>query len=250
MRLSRAPARQRLDSRFRGNDGGKGQTGTSFSVRGPSGDGLARRLFKASIAILLLLGAALPAAAAGNNPLIVVLGDSLTAGLGLPPEQAFPVRLAAYLAAHGTAVTVENAGVSGDTTAGGRARLDWALADQPQFVILELGANDALRAIDPKVTESNLDAILSTLDARGIKVLLAGMLAPPNLGRDYGAAFSGIYTRLAAKHHALLYPFFLDGVAGNASLIQTDGLHPTAEGVDIIVSRIAPYVEKLLRNAS
>jgi acyl-CoA thioesterase-1 len=210
--------------------------------------GPARSLFKASIAVLLLLGAALPAKAAGNNPLIVALGDSLTAGYGLQPEQAFPVRLAAYLAAHGSIVTIENAGVSGDTSAGGRARLDWALADKPQFVILELGANDALRAIEPTVTESNLDAILKVLDARGIKVLLAGMLAPPNLGRDYGAAFSGIYVRLAEKHHALLYPFFLDGVAGNPALTQADGLHPTAEGVEIIVARIAPYVERLLKS--
>ncbi len=198
---------------------------------------------------MLLLGAALPAQAAGNNPLIVALGDSLTAGYGLPPEQGFPVRLAAYLATHGTPVTIDNAGVSGDTTAGGRARLDWALADKPQFAILELGANDALRGMDPKEAEANLDAILSTLEARGIKVLLAGMLAPPNLGRDYGAAFAGIYPRLAAKHHALLYPFFLDGVAGNPTLIQADGMHPNAEGVDIIVTRIAPYVEKLLHGS-
>ncbi|HUN50953.1 MAG TPA: arylesterase [Candidatus Sulfotelmatobacter sp.] len=185
--------------------------------------------------------------AAGNVPLIVALGDSLTAGYGLAPEQAFPVRLAAYLAARGSRVSIDNAGVSGDTTAGGRARLDWALADRPQYAIVELGANDALRGIDPGAAEANLDAILTVLDARGIRVLLAGMLAPPNLGRDYGDAFKAIYPRLAARHHALLYPFFLDGVAGDAALTQADGLHPTAAGVDVIVARIAPYVEKLLR---
>jgi acyl-CoA thioesterase-1 len=221
------------------------------SARSESAYGLARAVFNASIAVLVWLGAAAPAlAAAGNVPLIVALGDSLTAGYGLAPEQAFPVRLAAYLAAHGVKVGIENAGVSGDTTAGGRARLDWALADKPRYAIVELGANDALRGIDPGAAEANLDAILTALDRRGVKVLLAGMLAPPNLGRDYGDAFKAIYPRLAARHHALLYPFFLDGVAGNAALTQADGLHPTAAGVDVIVARIAPYVEKLLREGS
>jgi acyl-CoA thioesterase I len=248
--LFRAPALKALDSRFRGNDGSKGRANASSYVPVLRGNGLVRHFFKASIAVLLLLGALQPAAAAGHIPLIVALGDSLTAGYGLAPEQAFPVRLAAYLTSHGTPVSIENAGVSGDTSAGGRARLDWALADKPQFVILELGGNDALRAIDPKDTEANLDAIMNALDARGIKVLLAGMLAPPNLGRDFGKEFGGIYARLAAKHHAPLYPFFLDGVAGNAALVQADGLHPTAEGVDIIVTRIAPYVEQLLQGAS
>jgi len=216
-------------------------------VRSRSAYGLARAVFNASITVLVWLGAAAPALAAGNVPLIVALGDSLTAGYGLAPEQAFPVRLAAYLAARGSRVSIDNAGVSGDTTAGGRARLDWALADRPQYAIVELGANDALRGIDPGAAEANLDAILTVLDARGIRVLLAGMLAPPNLGRDYGDAFKAIYPRLAARHHALLYPFFLDGVAGDAALTQADGLHPTAAGVDVIVARIAPYVEKLLR---
>jgi len=216
-------------------------------VRSRSAYGLARAVFNASITVLVWLGAAAPALAAGNVPLIVALGDSLTAGYGLAPEQAFPVRLAAYLDARGSRVSIDNAGVSGDTTAGGRARLDWALADRPQYAIVELGANDALRGIDPGAAEANLDAILTVLDARGIRVLLAGMLAPPNLGRDYGDAFKAIYPRLAARHHALLYPFFLDGVAGDAALTQADGLHPTAAGVDVIVARIAPYVEKLLR---
>ena len=216
-------------------------------MRSRSAYGLARAVFNASITVLVWLGAAAPALAAGNVPLIVALGDSLTAGYGLAPEQAFPVRLAAYLDARGSRVSIDNAGVSGDTTAGGRARLDWALADRPQYAIVELGANDALRGIDPGAAEANLDAILTVLDARGIRVLLAGMLAPPNLGRDYGDAFKAIYPRLAARHHALLYPFFLDGVAGDAALTQADGLHPTAAGVDVIVARIAPYVEKLLR---
>lgn len=179
--------------------------------------------------------------------MILAFGDSLTAGFGVEPEQAFPARLEAYLRAKGVAVRVRNGGVSGDTTAGGRARLDWALADKPRFAIVELGANDALRAIDPKVAEDNLDAILSALDAHGVKVLLAGMVAPPNLGRDYDQAFDGMYARLAARHHVMLYPFFLDGVAADPALNQPDGMHPNPKGVEIIVERMAPYVEKLVR---
>jgi acyl-CoA thioesterase-1 len=204
-------------------------------------------IVKATIAILFALSLTPRQGAASEAPLLVAFGDSLTAGYGLAPEQAFPVRLEAYLNGRGLSVTIQNAGVSGDTTAGGRSRLDWALADKPKFILVELGANDALRAIDPKETEANLEAILSELDSRGVKVLLAGMRAPPNLGRDYDDAFDQLYARLAAKHHALLYPFFLDGVAGDASLNQADGLHPNPRGVAIIVQRIAPFVEKLIR---
>ena len=237
-----------------GGPGDDSRTGPgAFMVwrRGTYGRGWASGLFgyggRASIAVLALLCVTSAARAGDHDPLILALGDSLTAGYGLQLEQAYPFRLAAYLAARGITVRIDNAGVSGDTTAGGRERLDWALADKPGYAIVELGANDALRGLDPKEVEANLDAILTALDQRGVKVLLAGMLAPPNLGRDYGNAFRAIYPGLAAKHHALLYSFFLDGVAGNESLLQEDGLHPTAAGVDIIVARIAPLVEELLR---
>lgn len=205
--------------------------------------------FNRVLAILALLFAAESAVAQGANaapPLIVALGDSLTAGYGLPPEQAFPAVLERKLAAAGKAVRIQNAGVSGDTTAGGRARVGWALADKPQFVILELGANDALRGIDPRQTETNLDAILGELKGRGVKVLLTGMRAPPNLGREYAEAFDGIFPRLAAKHGVPLYPFFLDGVAAERELNQADGIHPNGRGVEIIAERIAPYVLRLI----
>jgi len=205
--------------------------------------------FNRVLAILALLFAAESAVAQGANaapPLIVALGDSLTAGYGLPPEQAFPTVLERKLAAAGKAVRIQNAGVSGDTTAGGRARVGWALADKPQFVILELGANDALRGIDPRQTETNLDAILGELKGRGVKVLLTGMRAPPNLGREYAEAFDGIFPRLAAKHGVPLYPFFLDGVAAERELNQADGIHPNGRGVEIIAERIAPYVLRLI----
>lgn len=205
--------------------------------------------FNRMFAILALLFAAETAVAQGANaapPLIVALGDSLTAGYGLPPEQAFPAVLERKLAAAGKAVRIQNAGVSGDTTAGGRARVGWALADKPQFVILELGANDALRGIDPRQTETNLDAILGELKGRGVKVLLTGMRAPPNLGREYAEAFDGIFPRLAAKHGVPLYPFFLDGVAAERELNQADGIHPNGRGVEIIAERIAPYVLRLI----
>ena len=214
---------------------------------GPYGFG--RAVFNAVAAFCALFALALGVAAAATAPpTIVVLGDSLTAGLGLDPEQAFPARLQAYLTERGVAVKIDNAGVSGDTSAGGRSRLDWALAGKPDAVMVELGANDALRGIDPKVTEANLDAILAELTRRKIKVLLCGMLAPPNLGRDYGAAFNGIYPKLAAKYHVTLYPFFLDGVAAEPALNQADGMHPNRQGVAVIVQRIAPQVEALLKN--
>jgi acyl-CoA thioesterase I len=181
---------------------------------------------------------------------ILAFGDSLTAGFGLPPEEAFPVVLQAKLAADGIPTTIANGGVSGDTTAGGLARLDWALADKPDYVLLELGANDALRGIDPKVTRDNLDQMLARLTARGVHVLLLGMAAPTNWGPEYQKDFDAIYPALAAKYHVPLYPFFLDGVALDASLNQPDGMHPNFRGVRIVVDRIAPYVERLIAGAS
>ncbi|MCW5730142.1 MAG: arylesterase [Alphaproteobacteria bacterium] len=188
-------------------------------------------------------------AGAETAPLIVALGDSLTAGYGLPPEQAFPALLEARLKAIGVPARVQNAGVSGDTSAGGRARLAWALAERPALVIVELGANDALRGIEPAQTEANLDAILTELRRRDIKVLLAGMRAPPNMGRDFAGEYDALFPRLAAKHGVPLYPFFLDGVAGQPALNQPDGIHPNLKGVEVIVERIAPHVKRALAGA-
>lgn len=189
--------------------------------------------------------------AAGAEPLrILALGDSLTAGYGLPAADSFPARLEQALRAQGLAVTVLNAGVSGDTTSGGLARLDWALADRPDAVIVALGANDGLRAVDPALTRANLAAILEKLQARKLPVLLAGMYAPPNLGREYGTAFNAIYPELARQYDALLYPFFLEGVATDPALNQGDGIHPNAEGVAVLVERIAPYVRRLLERVT
>lgn len=177
---------------------------------------------------------------------IVALGDSLTAGLGLPAEAAFPARLAAALKAKGIAATIVNAGVSGDTASGGLGRLDWSVPQDTEAVILELGANDALRGIDPAVTKTALASILKKLEDRQIAVLLAGMRAPRNLGPDYVNAFDAIYPALASTHPVVFYPFFLDGVAGDPKLNQGDGLHPNAAGVDVIVARIMPRVEQLI----
>jgi len=208
------------------------------------------RHFVTALVVALALVAARPAEAqAPREVRIVALGDSLTAGYQLPPGDAFPVKLQAALRARGHAVSVENAGVSGDTSTGGLERLDWAIGDDVDAVILELGANDALRGIDPAVTRRALDEILTRLKARNIPVLVAGMLAPPNLGHAYGEAFGRIFPELAGKHGALLYPFFLDGVAATAGLNLADGMHPNARGVDVIVERIVPKVEELLVSA-
>lgn len=196
-----------------------------------------------------LLGAA-PALAAA--PLIWALGDSLTAGYGLPPAAGFTAQLQAVLRSGGVAATVRNGGVSGDTTAQGRARLLWGLRGlgaTPDLVIVELGANDMLRGLPVAQARANLDAILAELGRRRIPVLLAGMRASPNLGRDYARDFDAIYPALARRHRAAAYPFFLAGVAGNAALIQADGLHPNARGVAIIVRRMAPAVRAALANA-
>lgn len=179
---------------------------------------------------------------------ILALGDSLTAGYGLDQNQGFTVQLQQSLNHNfpDQDIKVMNGGVSGDTTKGGLARLNWALVDNPDMVIVELGANDGLRGLDPKLTEKNLNGILQNLKDRGMKVLLTGMLAPPNLGGDYGREFNSIYPRLAKKHGVALYPFFLEGVAGIADLNQEDGIHPNADGVAIIVERLLPHIKKVM----
>jgi acyl-CoA thioesterase I len=177
---------------------------------------------------------------------IVALGDSLTAGHGLPEKDGFVPRLQAALTAKSVAATIANAGVSGDTASDGLARLDWSVPDGTQAVILELGANDMLRGLNPQVTRDALDKILQRLTQRHIVVMLCGMRAAPNLGSDYAAAFERIYPELAAKYGTLLYPFFLDGVAGDLKLTQPDGLHPNAAGVGILVERILPKVLQLI----
>jgi acyl-CoA thioesterase-1 len=205
----------------------------------------------AHMLVLALIGGGLlmarPAFAQAAKPIkMVVLGDSLSAGLGLAGSAAFPVRLQKALKTKGIDVDMINAGVSGDTTSGGRDRLDWSVPEGTEAVILELGANDALRGIDPKVARAALTEILTRLQARKIAVLLCGMVAPPNYGADYSAKFNAIYPDLAKTFQVPLYPFFLEGVASDAKLNQADGLHPTAEGVDLIVKNILPTVEAFL----
>lgn len=180
---------------------------------------------------------------------IVVLGDSLSAGFGLPVQDAFPAKLAEALKAKGIAATIANAGVSGDTANGGLERLNWSVPDGTDAVIVELGANDALRGLDPKLTRKALASILERLQERHIAVLLAGMKAPRNMGADYTQAFDAVYPELAATHPVVFYPFFLDGVAADPKLNQADGMHPNAAGVDIIVARILPRVEELISRA-
>jgi len=187
-----------------------------------------------------------PGVAAAEPTRILALGDSLTAGYGLERTDSFPVQLQRALNRQGIDAVVSNAGVSGDTSAGGRARLAWVLAEKPALAIIELGANDGLRGLDPETTFANLDAILGQLREAGVAVLLTGMQAPPNLGRDYGRAFADLYPRLAAKHGVVLYPFFLDGVAADPALNQDDAIHPNAMGVAVIVKRIVPYVKRVM----
>jgi acyl-CoA thioesterase-1 len=204
-------------------------------------------MIRLAVFAVVFMGLFAPARAEGLT--LFAFGDSLTAGYGLAPEEGFVPKLEQALAARGHNVKVINGGISGDTAADGLARLDWSLGDDVDAVILELGANDALRGLPPAQAEAALDTILASLGARKLPVLVAGMLAPPNLGADYGAAFNGMYGRLAAKHGTLLYPFFLDGVAAEPSLNQADGLHPNPKGVDVVVSRILPHVEELLARA-
>jgi acyl-CoA thioesterase-1 len=197
---------------------------------------------------LVLVGA--PAHAQSGPVKIAVLGDSLAAGYGIKPEQSFPARLEAGLKAQGRNVTILNQGVSGDTSAGGLDRLDWMLADKPDIVLVELGGNDALRGIDPKVTEKNLAAIVEKLKAAKVTVWLAGMMAPRNLGSDYVTAFDGLYKRIAETYQVPLYPFILDGVAQDPALNQGDGIHPTAKGAQIVADRLLPFVTKNLDDAA
>ncbi len=182
------------------------------------------------------------AASAGDPMRIVVLGDSLSAGYELPPDAAYPAQLEAALRAKGLSVAVENAGVSGDTSTAGLERVDWSVADGVKGVILALGANDALRGIDPAITGKNLDEIIARLKARNIPVFLIGMFAPPNNGADYGKSFNAIFPDLAKKHGLPLYPFFLDGVMGQTKLQLPDGMHPTREGVAVMVERSMPSI--------
>jgi acyl-CoA thioesterase-1 len=197
--------------------------------------------------MLVLMAALLSAGPVFAQPVkMVVLGDSLSAGLGLSGPAAFPARLQKALKDNGIEVDMINAGVSGDTSSGGRDRLDWSIPAGTEAVIVELGANDAMRGTDPAVTRAALSDIVSRLKARKIAVMLCGMLAPPNYGQDYAAKFNTIYPDLAKKFDVPLYPFFLDGVAADPKLNQADGIHPTAEGVDIIVTKMLPTVQAFL----
>jgi acyl-CoA thioesterase-1 len=211
---------------------------------------LHRRRALALLAAAIALGAGRPRSATGSQPLkVLALGDSLTSGYGLPPGQGFVPQLQEALQAAGSPAQVIDGGVAGDTSADGLARLDWALADDPGVVIVEFGANDALRGLDPAQLRANLDAILGKLSSQRRAVLLAGMLAPPNLGPEYGRAFNAVYSELARKHGVALYPFFLDGVAANPALNQSDGIHPTAAGVAVIVQRILPAIRQVIAAA-
>jgi acyl-CoA thioesterase-1 len=224
------------------------QYGRAAGIRQPA---LGRRAFLAIAGLIGLsamtgVAGAVPAPAPGRPLKLVALGDSLTAGYGLPQAAAFPNVLQAALEARGHKVEIANAGVSGDTAPGGLDRLDWSVPDGTDGVILELGANDMLRGADPAATKQALEAIITRLKARNIPVLLAGMYAARNLGPDYVRRFDAIYPDLAERYDLVLYPFFLDGVAGEARLALPDGLHPTAEGVRIVVERILPAVESFL----
>jgi len=209
--------------------------------------GFFRRCHNAAALLAVMLITLLSAAVQAQQPIkLLVFGDSLVAGYALPPDAAYPAQLEKALKAKGLNVTTINAGVSGDTTAAAASRLDWALADKPTHVIVELGANDMLRGLAPEQARTNLDGILTKLKQAKLPVMLMGMLAAPNLGADYGRRFNSIYPDLAAKHGVPLYPFFLDGVAGEAKLNLSDGIHPTQEGVAIIVERTLPHILRFL----
>lgn len=208
-----------------------------------------RKLAAIAVAVMSLMAVpgAVAIAADGDDPVrIVGFGDSLMAGYGLNGSEGFPARLQAALEARGHNVEITDAGVSGDTSSGGLARLDWSIPEDVDGVILELGANDALRGLPPEKTRENLDAMITRLKERGIEVLLAGMLAPPNLGADYETRFNAIYPELADKYDVVLYPFFLDGVTGNPEFLLDDGMHPNANGINTMVDGILPYAEDFL----
>ena len=198
---------------------------------------------------VLLAGLLLAGAVQARTVRVLVLGDSLAAGYGLSQPDGFQARMTAALRAHGHDVRLIDAAVSGDTTSGGRARLDWALGDGTDVALVELGGNDGLRGLDPKGMEANLAAILDSLAARHIPVLLSGMLAAPNLGREYGEAFRAVFTRLGTRPGVMLDPFFLEGVAGDPALNQADRIHPNPDGVRRIVARLLPAMERLILQA-
>jgi acyl-CoA thioesterase I len=204
------------------------------------------RIIAACVAMITWFGLGLAAFAQAQPLTVAMLGDSITAGYGLPPQEALPVKLQAALKATGRNVVIVNHGVSGDTTAGGLARLDWMMADKPRLVLVALGGNDALRGIDPAETERNLDAIIARLKAEGAAIMLFGMAAPRNYGPEYTKAFDGLYPRLAEKHKVPLYPFLLEGVAMERDLNQPDGIHPNIRGVEALVKRIAPELIKAI----
>lgn len=197
--------------------------------------------------LLLVPILALSEAASARETLVVALGDSLMAGYGLNPEQALPARLESKLKADGLTIRIQNASVSGDTTAGGLARLDWAMADKPDFALVALGANDMLRGLDPAQVRANLDKILTELKARGIKPILFGMRAQRNLGAEYVSEFERVYADLARAHDVPLYPFLLEGIAMQPAFNLPDGLHPNARGIDVLADRIAPFLERTIR---
>ncbi len=214
-----------------------------------SGYGMRKRVLKAVTGAMALAALTIGPARAVTEPdvtRILVLGDSIAAGYGLAAERSFPARLESKLEAEGHRVKVINAGVSGDTTAGGRARLDWVLSNKPDVAIVELGGNDGLRGIPPATTKANLEAILARLKAAEVRVLLTGMLAPPNMGDGYANAFNALFPALARRYNVAFYPFLLDGVAAQPALNQPDGIHPNDQGVAVLVDRLAPYVVRLL----
>ena len=205
-----------------------------------------RRINRWALGLALLCGLVGATSVQAASRTLLVLGDSLGAGYGLPAAQGFTARLEAALRRRGHDIKVMNGSISGDTTAGGRARLGWALSSKPDYAIVELGGNDGLRGLDPAETRANLRAILARLREKKIPVLLAGMMAPRNLGPEYERAFNSAYPELARQYGAVLYPFFLDGVALDPKLNQPDLIHPNARGVSVIVERIVPFVEKLV----
>jgi len=217
----------------------------------PRAYGAWRRGFNALLLLALVLPAAIlaPGTVRAKQPVILALGDSLTAGYGLTQQDSFPARLQAALRTTGIEARVVNAGVSGDTSAGALRRVDWLMTQKPDLVIVEFGANDGLRGLDPAETKRNLDSLIVRVRQQGARVLLAGMLAPPNLGRDYGAAFNAVFPQLAKRHKVVFYPFFLDGVVAKPALNLGDGIHPNAKGVSVIVERILPYVRRALGEA-
>ena len=221
---------------------------TCYRVKHMTEHSAIRAMINGAFHILVLVGMLfISPLQAKEPPVLVVLGDSLTAGAGLAAEDAFPARLQQHLASLGIVVKVENAGVSGDTTADGLARLDWSVGADADAVILELGANDGLRGLSPGQAYANLEKIVQRLQQRKLPVMLAGMKALRNLGAEYASAFDGIYPRLAEKYHVPLYPFFLEGVVADPHYNQPDMLHPNAAGVDVIVKNIAPQVIEFLK---